>query len=342
MHNIGNISLVAGLIYSSSVIAAMPAMDHEIVQPVTSENTKGGFYISLTGNYLQPHETGTGLIIDSWQYQQPSGAVESTTKPFDPNHELEYGFGLGYDFGHSQNNLEFNYMHLSNDSHIINDSTGSPYSFGSLVFTDVTVFDPIGLIIDANLRYTLDEYALMFGHTYSSDNFDFKPKLGIEYASLKHKLTFVVPDNSTANSISNFSGIGPAAGLDTHYSINKHFGLVGGIDAALLVGTIKSSSYLNVSAGFINDNFSLPSTDRVVPKLSAKVGIDFNYVFSNKMSINIETGYKAAEYYNSVDLIQAYILPIADIVPIGGPKIADVHTNSFSYSGPYITMTLHA
>ena len=50
------------------------------------------------------------------------------------------------------------------------------------------------------------------------------------------------------------------------------------------------------------------------------------------MSLALEVGYQAAEYWDSVDLIQGEALTT---------RIVDIETNDFSFKGPYINLTFH-
>ena len=65
-------------------------------------------------------------------------------------------------------------------------------------------------------------------------------------------------------------------------------------------------------------------------------GLNWGLEFTGGTEAQLHFSHQAAEYYNSVDIIQAYVAPQT------GPKIANIQTNNFSYSGPYITLTLHA
>lgn len=298
---------------------------------------KGGLYAGVSGYYVRPAETGLGLVTDSWLVANPGGFT-AESKPFTPKFKWQGSVKLGYDFPLSANNIEASYFHLSNNTHAVNTfaSTGS-IGFGSVLFPDAVI--PIaavpGLVSDAYLKYTLDQVDLKAGRKYTdiSGGFSLRPSFGLRYAELKHNLTFAAPGNV----ISEYKGVGPLLSLDANYKLGHGFGLVGYFDYALLMGNISSNSYLNLVINNVPTNFAFtwPSGERVVNSLTGRLGVDYSHIFASASQVTIEAGYQASEYLNAMDTIRGFVFG-------GGVQhIAGHETNSFSFRGPYASLTVH-
>ena len=343
----GLISL--GLLTSSSIALAGAYNPPEpaATQPCSllcSAPMKSGFYVGVTGLYLTPSETGIGLFTDSWQYTDPNtGKTTSKSKPFDPDGNWSVGAKLGYNFGESANNLEFDYFYLNNKTHAVNDSSGNPSSFGS-VFFNINIPNPasIDLVSDAHLEYTVNQYDLWFGHTYSQspDGFMFKPAIGVRFADLEHDMTFAAPGYVK----SSFQGVGPELGFDVRQGFSSSgFGLVGHFDAALLASSVDGSSGLAFPP--LNEEFKSPSQERVSSAFTGKLGLDYRHTFSNESMIAIEGGYQATRYSDAFDIVEAdAVIPVVNqsgTVVGATQQIQDIHTDNFSFMGPYLSLTYY-
>lgn len=330
------ISLVlAGLCFSTIASAIPKEMDKD--GPICSSvlcafKEKGGFYAGVSGYYVQPVETGIGLVTDSWLFVSPGGFT-AESKPVDTKYKWAGAVKIGYDFPMSANNIEVNYLHLGNNTHAVNSFANGAIGFGSVLFPDVVI--PLAsfpeLVSDAHLRYTLNQVDVKVGRKYRdvSGVFSIRPSLGLRYVELEHNLSFAAPGNA----VSEFNGVGPMLGVDANYQLGRGFGLVGYFDYGLLMGHINSHSFLNL--GGPNFNFSWPDRGRLVNNFTGRLGIDYNYVCSNSSTIGIEIGYQASEYLNATDTLRGYIFT-------GGVQhIAGNETNNFSFSGPYASLTIH-
>ncbi len=300
-------------------------------------STQNGFYVGVTGIYAKPSESGIGLVTDSWQYQQPNGALLSQSKPFDPDSSGGIGAKVGYDFGASGNSLEFDYLHFNNSTHGLNASDGSPTSFASVFFPDVVIPNPaaIGLVSDANLAYNLNQYDLWLAHTMGSptSGFSFKPAIGVRYASLSHNMTFAAPGYVK----SDFQGLGPEMGFDARFGLGYGFGIIGHLDDAVLASNVTGSSHVEAAAFGLNSTFDSPENQRVSNSVTGRLGADYKYVFTNGSIIALEGGYQAIQYSNAFDIIQGNVSPG---IP-AGQHITAINTDSFSLRGPYLSLTYH-
>jgi len=289
----------------------------------------GGIYGAVAGLYVRPSESGIGMMTNSWQYAIPGG-VQSRSKPFDPGHKWQGYYTVGYDLPMSANSIEVNYLHLTNETHDFDSIADGPATFGSIFFPNIVFPVPAGFSSDARLRYKLNQVDLKLGRKYTdvTGRFSIKPSLGARYADLQHKLTFIQPGRV----LSKFDGAGPLLSLDTGYSLIYGIGLVGHFDYGLLVGQINSSSLLGFSG--TNFSFTSPKRDRIINSVDGKLGLDYNYMFSNASNLNLEVGYQVNEYLNAFDIIRGDIAP--------AQKIAGIESTSFGFQGPYISLIFHA
>ncbi len=290
-------------------------------------NNPGGFYIGISGVYGQPSETGLGLVTDSWLY-----GTTAISKPFDPNYKWFGIAKLGYDIPGTANNIEINYLFLDNGTHAVNDFSDGSIGFGSILFPDATVPFTPGFVSDALLTYKVSQVDAKAGRKYSdvSGVYQIRTSVGVRWAELKHSLVFAAPGNM----ISRFQGTGPLLSLDGRYGFSSGLGLVGAFDYGLLIGQANSHSYVNLLG--TNYKFQWPKRNRVVNSLTAKLGIDYSYSYSNLAKFTLEGGYQVNEYFNAMDTIRGTI-GFGSIQRING-----LQTNDFSVQGPYISLTVHA
>lgn len=335
------LALSSSLAFSANHVVKPMNFDGPLKEPVSiceansvfcAFRSPGGFYASGTALYVRPSETGLGMFTDSWQYSV-SGGTLSQSKPFDVSHDWAGAGTIGYDFADSANSIEGTYFGLRSSTNAYNTSgdNGGATSFGSVFFPDVTLPNPPFFVIsDANLKYKLDQADLKVARLYTegSGRFTFRPKAGVRFLKLEHRLVFKAPGNV----ISSYKGAGLLFGLDSRYSVYNHFGLVANVEYAYIAGLLTSHSYLNLAA---YETYNSPKRDRIVSNFVGKLGVDYRCVFGNGMLTTLEAGYQINQYTNAMDTIRGNVLP-------GGTKIVDISTNSFGFRGPYLTLAVHA
>jgi hypothetical protein len=160
---------------------------------------------------------------------------------------------------------------------------------------------------------------------------------------------------------SDFSGIGPLAGIDASYYMGLGIGAVAHADAALLIGSIDVKSTIlasnNSSLTVDNNgttnassvgvfNYENDSTRRVVPVTDLKLGLDYTYMFNNAANsdLTFEMGWQASEYFNAIDrLATSSSVPILGDATglLGSSQILSTSTSSLGIDGPYASLTLH-
>ncbi|WP_232002745.1 Lpg1974 family pore-forming outer membrane protein [Legionella sainthelensi] len=244
------------------------------------------------------------------------------------------GAKVGYDFGNSANSLEFDYLHFNNTSFNVGGSNGDPYSFAAIFFPDVILPDlaSIDLVIHSQLKYNLNQYDIWLAHTFGSyvTNFNFKPSIGLRYASLEHNLTFDTPGAVK----SHFEGVGPEICFDALYALGHGLGIIGHFDVASLASSVNASSYLTVNAFGINAAFKSPNIYRISNAITGRIGANFKYAFNNASSLTLEGGYQVISYSDAFDMIQGEVLPIEQ-------HIVGINSDNFSLRGDYLSLTYH-
>lgn len=333
------ISLGLCLASSTVALAGTYTPPEQPCSLLCSAPMKTGFYVGVTGLYLEPGESGIGEFTDSWQYHDPAtGVTTSKSKPFDPDLSGSVGAKLGYNFGESANDLEFDYLYFHSNTHAVNDSSGNPQSFGS-VFFNVNLPNPasIDLVSDANLVYNFNQYDLWFGHTYSQspNGFMFKPSIGLRFANMSHELHF-----TAGNVKSDFEGVGPEIGFDVRQGLGSSgFGLVGHFDGAVMASSVDASSKL--AFGTLNGKFKSPDQDRTTSALTGKIGLDYRYTFNNASVLALEGGYEAIRYAGVFDMIQADAVVVDQPGNFLTQQIGTISTDNFSMMGPYLSLTYY-
>ena len=346
---IKRVTLLALLGVSASSIALAdtynPPAPAQPCNLMCTEAIPGGFYVGVTGIYAQPSTSGIGQVLNSFQYQQADGQLLSQTKPVEPSNYGGIGAKAGYDFASSANSLEFDYLHFNSSTSVGFDSAGL-YSIGGIISPNIIFPDPssVGAAGNEKLAYNLNQYDLWLAHTFGSSvsDFIFKPAIGIRYASISRNDTATSLSYNTVigggQQSSDFQGLGPEMGFDAHYKLGYGFGVIGHFDDAVLASRISDSGEnISIPSFGLNSVLKLKDSNRVSNVVTARLGADYQYVFTNGSSLGLEGGYQAMQYSNAFDIVQGDL-------NITGPyeqHITGVSSEDFSLRGPYLTLTYH-
>ncbi len=315
----------------------------------------------------------------------------------DPGYNWGWGANIGYIFPNTGNdvNLSYFYLDTGNENQNVfispfnNNGTNNNvtpivnnFVFNTVAIPDLEIpifLDPVLTNAAAEVSYRINQVDLTAGQFINVGcRLRLHPNVGLRYADLERKInsvysgtasflsTVAEPGASTFDEISSFaavredsdfSGIGPLAGIDASYYIGMGFGAVAHADAALLIGTVDSETDV-FAQNIINqgENLLAPitiinagvfsyrddSTRRVVPVGDLKLGLDYTYLFNNAANsdLTLEIGWQASEYYNAVDRL-ATVSTVPSTLAVGSSQTLGSFTSSVGLDGPYATLTLH-
>lgn len=346
---------LAAIGLSAGAFAALPAATDPTV--VNVPQLPGGFVVGVTGYYLQPSSTNGDLDYAS--------VNTGTTTPFssdlrsvDPSNSWGWGVNVGYIFPNTGNDVNLSYFHLSTSD---TDSAGVASTVGYISSNGADFSELSHTITGAasKAEYDLNQVDLTAGQFINVGcRLILHPNAGLRWAQLQRDITSVyVAPTTTATQVtgsqavgieekSDFSGIGPVAGIDASYYIGMGFGAVGHFDTAVLVGRINSDTDVGIVAAAgsgttATSSFTHLDADnitRVVPVVDAKLGLDYTYVFNNAANsdLTLEAGWMFSNYSNSVDRLPG-VAYTSSAGYAGARSTSDVGLN-----GPYASLVFHA
>ena len=254
-----------------------------------------------------------------------------TNKSTNPSHDWGGTIDVDYMFPGNSRDVKLSYTHLHMD-----DNSGS----ASTVGTSNTINSPFGYTGADGARASsdndLDAVDLVFGQWIRiGERVDLHPFGGLRYASIdmNDKATYSVSTDETNYGTgkvkSDFSGIGPRAGLDATVHVGSGVSFVGTVGASLLVGSTDSkvsngayvANELTDGATYKNDEGT-----HVIPELDARLGVNYTYNFDPATALGVELGYQAVNYFDVAD---------KDYIDATAPNTIN-NSEDFGYHGPYL------
>lgn len=343
------------MVLSNSILAAVWATTTD-PNSVTLPQFDSGYMFGLTSLYLQPAATGGDL-----NYARDSN---NRIRVVNPGYAFGYGINLAYLFANTSNDVNLSYFHVdTSDFDTIAAANGSimPFDF-PVIFADPTLQNLTSQIntADATVNFTLDQLNIGVGQYFDIGNhWRFHASTGLGYADLQRDLITNYRGVISANNISpvpfllssdqkgNFRGFGPFIGLDSQYYLTQHFALVYQMAAEILVG--RKHADINFTLNENNSPQSSPqaviSTDLIqtVPNAEAKIGADYNWLFTDQSALTLELGYEVDKYFNANNLLMTN-LAFPQVISNSTTTItSNIHStsDSMSFSGPYLNLTFH-
>jgi hypothetical protein len=273
----------------------------------------------------------------------------------DPEHSWGWGFELGYNFEGNGRDVRVNWTHLHDSESEHTDRLSGATLFGAGfsssddgLFNMATAPQDIGSDWDevhADSRNDYDHIDLVFGQSM-----DFGQKVtlrafgGLRYADVdnRDKATYRVTSLDDSQEIaevrlkSDFSGLGPRAGIDGKVRLGSGFSFVGTIAGSLLAGSFdqkftvdqRTLTTLGAVASGTFDQHKVSGKHRVVPELDARLGVNYTHGFSPDTSFGIEVGYEVINYF---DVKDTSFVSYFD---------SQGHNNDFGMNGLYIRAQL--
>lgn len=292
--------------------------------------------VGLEALYMEPTNS-------DFQYTSvvTTGVPTSTASNKSVNNSADWGgtIDIAYMFPGNSRDVKLSYTHLDMDD----SSTTNTYNTNAS-----TLVSPFGSGINTidgakgSSDQNYDAVDLVFGQWVRiGDRLDIHPFGGLRYASVgvDNKGTYTDSTNAGDYSFgkikSDFSGIGPRAGLDAAVHVGSSISITGTVGASLLVGNVDSKASNDVYTASVlvpEDGYSVKNNEstHVVPELDARLGINYTYNFDPTTALGVELGYQAVNYFDVVD---------TDLVDARAPNTVN-GSEDFGYHGPYLRLQL--
>lgn len=323
-------------LYSLTSLAVMGASAAYAEQLATAPTLEGGVTAMIGTWAAVPSADGQDYGV----HNDNNGNVHV----LEVNPDTSWGLdaSLGYVFEDTANSIELNYRLLNTDDSDNQDTTGDDFIYSPLL-------DTRSDSAESSLTYELNGLDLMFNQFLDvGRSVQMRFAVGASYLNLEREKSssfYNVDNESQADSLSvkensDYSGIGPRAGVDARYDFGNGFGILGGGSVAYYVGdmdfkntcsgvdsegSIDTCGNLNGTPNEVSDDID----NHGVTNLRANVAIDYVYFMENEEStLGIELGYQF-DYY--ADAIHELYLENGS-----APELSDTH--SVSFSGPYLNL----
>ena len=258
----------------------------------------------------------------------------TTNKSVDNAHSLGGTIDLSYVFPGNGRDVQLAYTRLhmtDNNGHV---STVGTSSTISVPFNNLTTYDNA----KGSTDHDLDAVDLIFGQWVRvGQRVDLHPFAGVRYVNIKldDQATYTDSTNSANYGIgkvkSDFSGIGPRAGLDVAVHMQSGISIVGTVGASLLIGDLDTKiTASNFVADQYADGYSLRNSDttQAVPELDARLGLNYTYRFNPGTALGLELGYQAVNYFDVAD---------KDYIDMNTANTINT-SEDFGYQGPYFRL----
>lgn len=299
------------------------------------------FEVSGTLNFMQP---GAGnleyaTLVTPLPAVTPSWANQSLTPGYTPSFDV----GARYMAGEA-NDIAINWTHQTNTANASVFATplqmiGPPFLIGP----------ESGLykIGQGNVQTAYDAINLDVGHTFCAEcSFQLRAFGGVEIARIGQNLTGTASSPDGAAFMSNtttslFTGAGPRLGMKGQYALGD-FQFIGEAGGAALIGPAQSRiNFTTLSpalAALNNQSLTSPTATRVVPSIDAKLAVAYTFAPSNYGMLRVETGYRAAVYFDAVNQYALTSVPTGLTLPPNEIYLATAQhlQTNFTDQGPYL------
>ena len=325
------------------------APTNNFVMPVTIPNLKPGFEFSIAAIALAPSASNLNYAI--YNKALPLLSPNWREQELNPGYSGAFELGVRYIFANQNaNDIQLDWTHLNSrttgnisadgiqffigpDYEIGPDAASIRNASGSATFR----YDMVNL--DAGQFLSFGQHVMMrfFG--------------GLSAGSLQEevKATFtgtnitapVGPFSFSSDTTSNFTGIGPRAGMEMSYRANNGFGILGEAAVSALIGGSHSTMRFSTTTSlFTNNPQSIvdQNTTQVIPGFDAKLGISYQHECSRGSLFTIQAGYQAAVYINAINQYSPGTYVATEPVQTGGLFVSTMnHTQSnYSVQGPFV------
>lgn len=268
--------------------------------------SKNEWTVGAGALYLQPSYSQTPNYGKVTLTNLSDSSTQSDTLYVDSEYLWGYEAFLSYRFAEHDRDIALHYMHLSGTE---TDST----SLGTAPAGYAYVASPFYFTGEGKVYTSVDSAELVAGQGIKlHKSLDLRIYAGVEYARIQQDITkvydkdlhpFAAVVSTVIKSNSQFNGAGPLLGANADYEIgHSHFGLMAGVSAALLVGTLDQGNtvtYAPNTQGDTNQDNDFPATADVVTNINANLALRYNLPMKHNR-LHFELGYQVNQYFDAV------------------------------------------
>jgi hypothetical protein len=328
-------------------------------QFVSVPNLKPGFEYNIAALWLQAGASNLNYVI--YNKALPAQSPSWNEQELQPSFATAFALGIRYIFSNTKGtdvNLNWTHLDSTTSSSIAADNAtyflGPDYEIGpagipirnatgkatfryDVVNVDIGQFVQFGQFVDMRFFGGLSTGFLRenVSSTYSGNT-------GGTYAG---------PFNVNQQVTSNFTGVGPRAGIHADISTNSAFGFIGEAAASALIGSLYSKTSYTSSAQQLlvlfgqTSNYQTiidQSVHQIIPGFDAKLGITYRHVFANNAIFTTTAGYQAAVYINAISQYLPSTLVAGQPLESGGIFVATMshRLSNYSVQGPFLNFAL--
>jgi len=341
--------------------------------PQDSPTPKYFLETNFTGFYLQPYANNLTYAIEALPYNYSKDDSPAAIDPSWRVAEIPSDYHLGFDLAlsgiiqpaGSRIRADWEWYHSQKEIGRLNtdhttDMVGSFFDIGP----DSSLFK----IAKGTATFHFNEISLNYGTFVKLGKVvDANFFAGASFLALaqKRKTSFYDPPERTIRTIivpDRFRGYGPQVGLDFLCHIVKGFSFVGDTRASLFIGNFQNKTTISTTSpslrqlGEPDPNIQTLWVEKIggiVPGLETKLGFAIEFPFKGSLHLQIEAGYQAAIYINSlrsIDVGSQTILNAFDSEFGSQPIAADTGVyartmqrtvSDYAMAGPYASFDLH-
>ncbi len=318
-----------------------------------------GVTFDVKAVWLRPGASNLNYVI--YNKALPTQSPTWYEQEVDTSFTAGFTLGIGYQFRNMSDidtHLDWTRLRTNDSASIAAD--GANYFLGP----DYEI-GPAGIPIryaTGNAQFDYDVINLVAGKTvHYGDQLSLRFFGGLGGAELNEQVranysgtragVFAGPFSMQQTVQSQFTGVGPRAGLEVNGSCSSGFGFVGQAGATALIGWMNSKTsfvgggqeLLTTFGQSINQQVITDKTVyQVIPGFDALLGINYQRAFANGAIGKLTVGYQAAVYINAISQYTPASLVDGSPLESGGIFVATMsHTlSNYSVQGPFIEANL--
>jgi len=356
------LSVLSLALSSMSVYATPPeatvANNHYFL--VSVPNLRPGIEVSGGAVWLKPGASNLNYVI--YNKELPAQSPSWTEREIGPSFSAGFELGARYSFPHSAaKDIALNWTHLrtSDSSTTTAPNTsfflGPDYEIGplGLVIRNATGkakfdYDVVNLDVGQYISFC-DQVQLRFFGGLSAGFL--REDVASTYTGTRTSGLFAGPFSTSQDVYSNFTGVGPRAGIHADFNAGYGFGFLGEAAVSALIGSLYTRSDFTSSAVELLDIYGQTINKQtindqrvyqVIPGLDTKLGIQYKYAFSNCILFTAKAGYQAAVYANAISQYLPGTLVAGEGIETGGIFVATMShkLSNYSVQGPFLNFSL--